>query len=389
MNSNFASIKREVNRLAPAIIKISRTIFDNPELCFKEKFAVDLLTSSLAKEGFKIKRGSGKLETAFSARWQGKYKKPSVAILAEYDALPGIGHACGHNMIAASAFGTAVAVKKILGKECGTLEVIGTPAEEGGGGKLVMIKKGWFKNMDIAMMCHPSTVNRSVSRMLAVAELEFRFYGKASHAAAHPEKGINALDAVIALFNGVNAMRQQMPDSGRVHGIITEGGDAPNIIPEQAVAMFMVRGLTMPEFSAALEKLVACARGAAISTGCKLKIKRNPLIYHPFEPNMRLGKIFARYMKSAGLEESPLPKTGGMGSSDIGNLSQVLPAIHPEYAVGGPEAVNHSRAFLKSAVSKSGHANMLKATMAMAGTVVELFNNPTAIKEIRNEFRRV
>ncbi len=387
MSEDFARIKREVSRLAPAIVKISRTIFDNPELCFKEKFAVDLLTSSLEKEGFKITRGSGRLKTAFSAEWKGKHRKPSIAILAEYDALPGIGHACGHNLIAASAFGSAVAVKEILGKECGTLKVIGTPAEEGGGGKLIMIKKGWFGNIDAAIMSHPSTVNRSVGRMLAVAELEFRFLGKASHAAAHPEKGVNALDAVIALFNGVNAMRQQMPDSGRVHGIITEGGDAPNIIPEQTAAMFMVRGLTMPEFNAAMKKLVDCARGAAISTGCRLKIKRNPLIYHPFEPNHRLGKIFARYMKFAGLEESPLPETGGMGSSDIGNLSQVVPAIHPEYAVGGPEAVNHSRAFLKSVVSKGGQANMLKATMAMAGTVGELFENPSAVKEIRKEFR--
>ncbi|GMT41737.1 MAG: hydrolase [bacterium] len=386
MSDTFALIKREVTRLAPEITGISRRIFETPELCFKEKFAAGFLAAALEKEGFKIKRGKRKLHTAFKATWKGKKNKPVIAILSEYDALPEIGHACGHNMIAASAFGAAVAVKRTLGQGCGTINVIGTPAEEGGGGKLLMIKEGWFKDCDAALMVHPSTLNRSVARMLAVMELDFHFYGKASHAAAHPEKGINALDGVIALFSNISAARQQMPDFSRVHGIITKGGDAPNIIPERASAKFMVRALTMPEFKTMLKKVTDCARGAALSTGCRLKIVKNPLVYHPFEPNRTLGSIFSRFMQKAGLKESSVSETHGMGSSDIGNLSLVVPSLHPEYGVGGG-AVNHSRDFLKAVVSKHGEANMIKAVTALAATVAELFNNRFAIRQVEKEFK--
>jgi amidohydrolase len=385
MNYLSAS-KKEIKALAPAISALNRKIFDKPELNFNEHFAVGAVSGVLAEQGFKIRLGKGKLKTAFEATWRGGKAAPAVAILAEYDALPNLGHACGHNMIAAAAFGAATAVKRILGKKCGTLKVIGTPGEEGGGGKLLMIKDGWFKGIDAALMVHPSNRNRAVARMLAVMELEFKFYGKASHAAAHPDMGINALDAVIMLFNGVNAMRQQTPNFSRIHGIITHGGDAPNIIPEYAAAKFFVRGLTVADFNAMLEKIVNCASAAAKGTGCKLKVVKNPIFYLPFEPNRTMGKIFKGYMESVGLKDSGTPENEEIGSSDIGNLSQVTAALHPEFAVSDHGVVNHSRDFLKAVVSKTGEDAMLKAATALTATVCDLFTNPALFSAVRREF---
>ena len=386
MSGMFALIKKEIRSVAPEMVRLSRLIFENPELNYQELFAAELLTSSLKEQGFRIRHGSGKLKTGFEAAWRGGKSKPVIALLAEYDALPKLGHACGHNLIAASAFGAAVAIKNALGKKCGTLKVIGTPAEEGGGGKLLMIKGGWFKGVDACIMAHPSNKNRSVARMLAVMEIDFHYYGKASHAAAYPDKGINALDAVIALFNSVNAMRQQTPNFSRVHGIVTHGGDAPNIIPEYASARFMVRGITMPDFRVMLQKITDCAKGAARATECRLKIVKNPLAYEPFEPNRALGAIFSRYMKKTGLKECGAAETDEMGSSDVGNLSQVIPTLHPEYALGSEESVNHSREFLKAVVSKKGEAAMIKAAIAVAATAAELFTKPSAVAQVKKEF---
>ena len=389
MSGMFALIKKEIRSVAPEMVRLSRLIFENPELNYQELFAAELLTSSLREQGFRIRHGSGKLKTGFEAAWRGGKSKPVIALLAEYDALPKLGHACGHNLIAASAFGAAVAIKNALGKKCGTLKVIGTPAEEGGGGKLLMIKGGWFKGVDACIMAHPSNKNRSVARMLAVMEIDFHYYGKASHAAAYPDKGINALDAVIALFNSVNAMRQQTPNFSRVHGIVTHGGDAPNIIPEYASARFMVRGITMPDFRVMLQKITDCAKGAARATECRLKIVKNRLAYEPFEPNRALGAIFSRYMKKAGLKECGAAETDEMGSSDVGNLSQVIPTLHPEYALGSEESVNHSREFLKAVVSKKGEAAMIKAAIAVAATAAELFTKPSAVAQVKKEFTAI
>ncbi len=390
MSKHFSKIKKAVKELTPKIVSINKSIFKKPELGFCEFHASSLLADALREEGFKVKFGKGKLKTAFEAGFnagrQGGGSEPTVVILAEYDALPEIGHACGHNMIAAAAFGAAAAVKCVLEKNCGRLKVIGTPAEEGGGGKILMIKGGWFKKIDAAIMVHPAPVTRVVGRMLAVQSLDFHFYGKASHAAAHPDLGINALDAVIALFNSVNAMRQQAPDFSRVHGIVTHGGDAPNIIPEYASAKFYVRGVTMPDFRVMLGKITDCARGAAKSTGCRLKIEKSKVVFHPLEPNRAMGRVYARHMRAAGLKDGGLGETQNMGSSDIGNLSQIVPTLHPEFAVGNGSAVNHSRDFLKVVVSRQGEANMLKAATAMAATVADLLTDAGQMKKVKEEF---
>ncbi|MBI5178601.1 MAG: M20 family metallopeptidase [Nitrospinae bacterium] len=383
---HLSEAKKAVRDLAPRIIEMNRCIFERPELNFNERFAAGHISSALAEEGFAVRAGAGKLKTAFDATWRGSRKGPVVAILSEYDALPNIGHACGHNMIAAASFGAAVAVRRLLGKNCGTLKVVGTPAEEGGGGKLMMIKEGWFKGVDAALMVHPANHTRTVARMLAVMEIEFKYYGKASHAAAHPELGINALDAVIMLFNSINALRQQTPNFSRVHGIVTHGGDAPNIIPEFASAKFFVRGITMADFRYMLAKVTDCAKASARATGCKLKVVKNPLVYQPFEPNRTLGKVFRPYAEALGLKDAGIPENEEIGSSDIGNLSQVVPCLHPEFAVSDPHIVNHSREFLKAVVSKRGEDALLKATTALAATVCKLFADKTLAASVRREF---
>lgn len=377
---------KEVDRLKPEIIKISRLIHSKPELAYKEFFASDALTSFLEGYDFKVEKGIGGLPTAFMASASGRKKAPSVAFIAEYDALPKLGHACGHNMIGAISAGAAAALKKSALDRAGKIIVIGTPAEEGGGGKIKLIEKGAFKGIDMAIMAHPSNKTRAVGRMLAVVDITFTFIGKSSHASSFPYQGINALDGVILTYNNINAMRQQLKEDVRIHGIITEGGQAPNIIPDRASAKFYVRSLDMKYFKEVLEKVKNCAKGAAKATGCRLRIDTGKFAYHPFKTNYTLSGIFRENMKSVGLKEDSIGEKEGMGSSDIGNLSQVMPTIHPEFAIGKTNVVNHSPEFAMAAVSKFGTEMMIKITKAAAMTALDVFCHPEKVKEIKKEF---
>src|SRR3972149_7164140 len=317
INQIKKEVIKEIDRLRPEIINISRLIHSKPELAYNESFAADILTSFLRKNDFKVERGIGGLKTSFIASAKGRRKSPSIARIAEYDALPKIGHACGHNMIGAISTGAAIALKNVASSMAGKISVIGTPAEEGGGGKIKLIEKGVFKNIDMAMMAHPSNKTRVVGRMLAVVEMTFTFIGKSSHAAAFPYEGVNALDGVILTYNNINALRQQLKEDVRIHGIITEGG-------------------------------------AAKATGCSLRIAIRETVYHPFKPNYVMADILRYNMKLAGLKEDSIGEKESMGSSDIGNLSQFVPTIHPEFAIGKRSVVNHSPEFAKVAVSKFG-----------------------------------
>jgi amidohydrolase len=379
---------KEIDRLKPEIINISRLIHSKPELAYNESFASDILTSFLKKNGFNVERGIGGLKTSFIASAKGRRKSPSIALIAEYDALPKIGHACGHNMIGAISAGAAAALKKNITGIGGEISVIGTPAEEGGGGKIKLIEKGVFRNIDMAMMAHPSNKTRVVGRMLAVIDMTFTFIGKSSHASSFPYEGINALDGVILTFNNINALRQQLKEDVRIHGIITEGGEAPNIIPDRASARFYVRSLDIKYFEDVTEKVKECARGAAKATGCRLKIAMRETIYHPFKPNYVMAGILRKNLNKTGLKEDSIGEREGMGSSDIGNLSQVIPTIHPEFAIGKRNVVNHSPEFARAAVSKFGVDMMIKMTKAIAITAIDIFSSPEKVKEIKSEFRR-
>ena len=378
-----------VDELAGRIVALNKSIFDNPETCYEEREAVKLITDELRSESFEITAPFAGVKTAFKAASRGgKAAKPKIALIAEYDALPEIGHACGHSMIAASAFGAAAAIKRAVCDHPGELLVIGTPAEEGGGGKIKIIKNKGFNGVDAALMTHPSNKTRVVSRMYAISHLEFTFLGKAAHAAAFPEQGVNALDAGVLFYNGVSAMRQQLSDEARIHGIFTHGGDAPNIIPEKVVMDFYVRSLDREYFETLIKKVTGCARGAAKAAGCKVKIKKVGHTYDPFYPIYPIGKAFQANMKTLGIAEEKFGETEEIGSSDIGNLSLVAPALHPEYAVGEKTDINHSRDFLKAVMSPKGIGAMLSMTKALAMTAYDLLTDEKLLSEARDQFLR-
>ncbi len=380
------AIADAVDALDADLASLNREIFDNPELCYEETFAAEKVADYLSSHGFRVTRPYAKIETALRADRRGERKGPTVAIITEYDALPNIGHACGHSMIAASSTVAAAALASAVPDLPGTLAVIGAPAEEGGGGKVVMIKRHAFADVDAALMTHPSNKTRVIARMFAIADLEFTFHGKASHAAAFPDRGVNALDAGVSFYTAVSMMRQQMKDDARVHGIFTHGGDAPNIIPEMAQMRFFVRALSMDYFYELKKKVIEAARGSAKAHGCSVKIKEVGLSYDCFDPSRPMGEAFKANMESVGLADEGFPEAEEIGSSDIGNLSQVVPTLHPEYAIGGRDEINHSRKFLNAVMSEKGHAMMKGMTKALAMTAYDLLTDPHLMKRIKDEF---
>jgi amidohydrolase len=266
------------------------------------------------------------LPTAFVARHPAAGEGPVIAIVAEYDALPEIGHACGHNLIAMIAIGAALALARYKAQLPGRLIVLGGPAEEGGGGKQFLVDAGYLKGVDAAMMVHPSSYTVVERGALARAEIDISFEGKPAHASSHPDKGINALDAVIQTFNGINALRQHIRDGARIHGIITNGGLKPNIVPEKAAALFYVRDEDNAYCTELVEKLHRCAQGAALATGATLTFQKIGVDYMTMNTNTAIAQAFARHIESLGYPiEKPEP---GLGSTDMGNISWVVPAIH-------------------------------------------------------------
>ncbi|BEH08792.1 MULTISPECIES: M20 family metallopeptidase [Geobacter] len=382
-------IKKELVAFVDArrddFIRVSEELFHNPETGLNEVRSAALLADCLEAEGFRVARGVAGLPTAFRA--DSGERGPVVGIIAEMDALPGLGHACGHNVIAAAALGAAIALRRVLPADAARLVVLGTPAEEIGVGKVEMIRHGIFDDVEFAMMVHPSSRRYVVKHYLGLAKIRFVFLGKPAHAAAYPEEGINALDGVIQTFNSVNALRQQLRQDVRVHGIIPEGGVAPNIIPERASAFFYVRADDMAELERVRERVVACARGAATATGCRLEIEEDPRVMAPLKVNCRFSDLYAEQLAYLGLELSESRPDRNKGSSDIGNVSQIMPTIHPHVPIG--DGINiHSDAFARATVSAQGKAAVVEGATALALTAAELIARPELREEILREFRR-
>jgi len=376
-----------VDEIADQLIAVSREIYDHPELKFEEFRASKLLAEKLQEEGFTVELGVADLETAISAVHPATSDGPTVAILGEYDALPEIGHACGHNLIAAAGLGAAIAVGAVKKDLPGKLVFFGTPGEEGGGGKVVMVSAGLFDGVDAAMMFHPSSRTVVDRKSLAITEVMIEFTGKASHAAGSPEKGINALDAVIQTFNGINAMRQHIKDGARIHGIITDGGAKPNIVPEHAAANFYVRALENDYRDELLEKLRACAQGAALATGASLDFKIVGHSYKAMKPNRAIGDAFVKNLAQLGEPLNPPPPDAGMGSTDMGDVSQVVPSIHAYIEICDENVAGHSREFAEASISKRGLDVMLIAAKAMAMTAIDLLTNPELMERAKEEFK--
>lgn len=363
--------------------ELSMQIHSNPELGFHEDRAADLLTDFLDENGFSVERGICGLPTAFKARYG--TGKPFIAILAEYDALPGLGHGCGHNIISTSAAGAGMAARTAVDRLGGSIFVIGTPAEEMYGGKAIMAEKGAFKELDAAMIVHPGTVDAATIQALACQTLDIEFFGRAAHAAAQPERGINALDAMLQSYNAINALRQHIRGTARVHGIITHGGDAANVVPAYSAGNFIVRAVEDDYLDELKEKILNCFIGAATATGARLEYKWGER-YAPLLNNLTLARLFADNMGTLGRNIALADPDSFFGSTDMGNVSQILPGIHPFVAIAGPEILLHSAEFALAAASDDGTKGMMDAAGAMAMTVVDLLACPEKLAEAKEEF---
>jgi amidohydrolase len=342
-----------------------------------------MLADFLENEGFLVEKGVAGMETAFIAS-HGE-AGPAIALLAEMDALPEIGHACGHNIIAAAAVGAAVTLRHLLEPNQARIHVIATPAEEIGVGKIELVKGGIFQAIDFAMMVHPSSKRQVIKEYLGMAKVRFTFFGRVAHAAAYPEEGINALDAVIQTYNGINAMRQHFRQDVRVHGIITNGGVAPNIIPGEAGCYFYVRATDLEEVARVKAKVVSCAEGAALATGCRVEVDDNPRVLAPLRINRAFSALYSEQLRLLGLPEADAPTDRNRGSSDIGNVSQVVPTIHPHVPIGDGVHI-HTREFAEATVSPKGKAAVTEGATALALAAAGLIFRPEVADSIRREF---
>jgi amidohydrolase len=376
-------VKDGVESQRQQLIQLSLNIHDNPELGFEEEKASAWLTSYLKDNGFHIERGIAGLATAFRATYgQGN---PRIALLAEYDALPKIGHGCGHNIIAASAVGAGVASKSIIDQLGGSVVVLGTPGEEVFGGKIDMVKAGAFKEIDVAMIVHPNVLNMVAIQTLACSPLEVEFFGQAAHAAAQPHRGINALDAMILAFTSINSLRQHIKAEARIHGIITDGGEAPNIVPAHSAATLFIRALNNDYLDELKDKVLNCFTGASIATGARLEYRWGDGTYAPMKNNATLAGLFKQNLESLGRHVEAFDRRFGLGSTDMGNVSQVVPSIHPTITIAPFKVLIHTPEFAAAAASEAGHEGLIDAARAMAMTVADILQ-PGMLDKIKQEF---
>jgi amidohydrolase len=378
--------KGEIEARGGELSELSLRIHSNPELGLQEVKAAAWLTQYLEENGFSIERGICELPTAFRGSYgQGK---PTIAILGEYDALPKVGHACGHNLIATCAVGAGVASKLAIDQFGGKIMVIGTPDEELHGGKAIMADKGAFNNLDAVMIVHPEVYDCATTQALACQGLEVEFFGKAAHAAARPEAGINALEAMINSFTAINSLRQHIRDKARIHGIITDGGEAANVVPAHSAAIFLVRAADDTYLDELKERVINCFIGAATASGARLEYKWGDIRYAPMRNNLTLARLFRENMQSLGRKVQLNDTHRGFGSTDMGNVSQLVPSIHPYVAIAPEGVLVHSPQFALAAASDAGIRGLLDAAKALAMTVIDLVANPEVITKIKREFEQ-
>jgi amidohydrolase len=364
---------------------LARWMAANPELALVERETSARYRAWLHARGFRIDAPAGDMETAFVAE-HGSDDAPFVAaLLAEMDALPGIGHACGHNLSGPASLLAASALARALPPDLVRLRVVGCPAEEIGLGKRRLVAAGAFGGADVALMAHAGGMRRAHRLFLGNAKMELVFHGRAAHAAAYPERGVNALDAVIALFVAIGLLRQQLPRGVRIHGIVSDGGKAPNIIPERAAARVWVRALDDAEMDTARARVLACARGAAASTGTSLEVIEEEGTSPPLLPNLALAGAYRRQLERLGLAEFGPGPHEAIGSSDITHVSRVVPTIHPNFPIGEGLEI-HSREFAEAAASERGLEGLLEAARALVLTVHDLARDPAERAEIAREF---
>ena len=370
------------NEIKKQICGLSDFMFENPELGNQEFKACEALTKFLKENGFDVTTPAAGIATAFSAVYDSGRPGKSVAFLCEYDALPEIGHGCGHNMIGAIGVGAGAILSKAFSESSdigGKVYVFGTPAEETNGGKVGMTEQGLFNEMDAVIMVHPSKITRASGSSLAIEALQFVYKGKTAHASGCPEEGINALNSAIHLFTGIDALRQHVTPDVRMHGIIAKGGVAANIVPDEAIAQFYLRAATKEYLAVVKEKVLNIANAAALMTGATLTVSNYELSNDDLKTNPALSEAFNNNLRSLGIEDIKAP-TEPKGSSDIGNVSNVAPTIHPYIAIvpPGEELVGHSVEMAKATTTDLAHERLLIAALASAYTGLDVLENKIA-----------
>ncbi len=385
-----------VDERAAALLEVSHRIHERPELLFEERFAADLLASALEDEGFDVERQALGLETAFVARPPSNHdddgggepgQGPLVAVLCEYDALPGIGHACGHNIIAAAGLGAGLAAATVASLAGGRLTVIGTPAEEGGGGKVILGDRGAFDAVDAVLIVHPAGTDLLVPDVIAICSLGVTYSGVGAHAAAAPHRGRNALDAAVLGYNAVAALRQHIEPTDRVHGIFTKAGDKPNIVPDHTVAEWYVRSATLASLQPLKERVLACLEAGAAAAGCTMVVRAKAPEYSDLRSNGPLAELYRANSTLLGrVPADTTPATRMVVSTDVGNVSYLTPTIHPMVRVSPPDVSLHSTEFARWAVSPDGDLAVLDGAKAMAMTAVDLWLRPEAMAQVRAAF---
>ncbi|MTI68256.1 MAG: M20 family metallopeptidase [Firmicutes bacterium] len=376
-----------IDNLENELIKLSEFIYNNPELGFKEYKSSKAHMDLLKKYNFKVESKFMGIETAFKAEFDSKKKGPTIAFLSEYDALPKIGHGCGHNLLGTTSTGAGIVLSKILNDIGGKVIVFGTPAEETSGGKVQMALKGAFDNIDIALIAHPGDKYYKSGSSLAMEAIKFEFKGKSAHAAAYPEKGINALDAAINTFNNINALREHIRYDSRIHGIIKKGGEAANIVPDLAVAEFYVRAITKSYLISLSKRVKNCAKGASLAAGCELEISNYEASYDNLITNETLSNIFTKNIKSMGVKKV-YDSRESYGSLDMGNVSQVCPSIHPYFSITDKEVIAHTKEFSKETIKPKAYNGMKKTIGALVLTAIDVIKDKDLLKDIKEEFNK-
>ncbi|MBN1902104.1 M20 family metallopeptidase [Candidatus Sumerlaeota bacterium] len=387
MNSLRKKLLSHIDSLKKEIIAASQYIHANPETGGEEYKSSKRLMDDLSSHGFQVTAPVGGMKTAFKARLKGKGKGPRIAFLAEYDALGSLGHACGHNFIGAASTFAGIAYESIIRELKGEILVIGTPGEENLGGKIILLKRGVFKDVDASLMTHPGNETRIEPKPLASQPLEFEFRGKPAHAAAAPWKGVNALDALIQLFISVDQMRKQQHYTVRTPGIITFGGERPNVVPERAVGQFSCRGADYEELKDVVFRIKRSAKAAALSTGTTVTWRNLGPGYKDLKACPVLAALFEKNWKSVGGILEPGMEEG-KGSLDIGDISYEMPCLHPFIAIAPQNVGNHTMQFTECAIGKRAEKQLVLSVNALALTALDVLVNPGLLKQMKKDIEQ-
>ena len=380
-------LKNKLEAIQNRLWEINDILYYHPELGDEEFESMKLLVEFLEQHQFSVEKGIVGRPTAFKAVYDSKKEGPTIAYLSEYDALPEVGHGCGHNMIGTMSAGAGVLLSKVVDEIGGRVIVLGTPAEETNGAKVPMAEQGVFDDIDAAMILHPADESYESGDSLAMDAIQFDFRGRTSHAAASPEKGINALDAVIQLFNGINALRQHVTSDVRIHGIIKEGGVAANIVPDKAIAQFYVRAKDRNYLNEVVQKVISIAEGASSMTGADVHIENYELSYDNMVTNQTLSQLFTSNLLTTGVKQVEKAKES-YGSIDMGNVSHVVPAIHPYIGLDSPGLIAHTREFADLTITDNSHKILARGALALALTGYDLITNKEVFEKMKNEFRQ-